>query len=311
MTGIQNEKILITGAAGQIGFPLATELAKDNEVWGVARFRDTSVRERLEAAGVTTRSVDLAEPDFSVLPKDFAYVIHFAVFQQPGQDFDHALCVNAEGTGLLMSYFRNVRAFLGMSSCSVYGAAPDPSYKVKETDPLDNSVQPYSETYAISKIAQEAVTRFAARQWNIPTTIARMGVSYGPNGGLPAYQFDMMLGGQDVTVEASRPSFCNPIHQDDINRQALLLLGVASVPATIVNWAGDEAVEVETYCRYMAEIANLMPRFKKIDGDIQHTPTDNTRRRQLIGDCTIGWQEGMRQMIAMRHPELKLDPNVP
>ncbi len=307
MTGIQNERILITGAAGQIGLPLATELAKNNEVWGISRFRDNAVLERLESAGVTTRSVDLADPDFSCLPDDFAYVIHFAVFLEPGLNFDHALRINAEGTGLLMSHFRNARAFLGMSTCGVYGLPPDPFHEVKETDPLDNGVQPFSETYSISKIAQEAVSRFAARQLNLPTTIARMGVSYGPNGGLPAYQFDMMLEGQNVTVEASRASVCTPIHQNDINRQALLLLDAASVPATIVNWAGDETVEVETYCRYMAEIANLTPSFKKINGAIQHTRTDNTLRRQLIGDCSIDWQEGMRQMIAARHPELKLN----
>ena len=306
MTAIQNERILITGAGGQIGFPLATELAKDNEVWGIARFQDNAVRERLESAGVTTRSVDLADPDFSGLPKDFPYVIHFAVFLQPGLDFDYALRVNAEGTGLLMSHFRNARAFLGMSTCGVYGLPPDPFYEIKETDRLDNGLQPFSETYSISKIAQEAVTRFAARQLNLPTTIARMGVSYGPNGGLPAYQFDTMLEGQDVMVEASRASVCNPIHQDDINRQSLLLLGVASVPATIVNWAGDEAVEVETYCRYMAEIANLTPSFKKINGGIQHTRTDNTLRRQLIGDCTIDWRDGIRRMIEARHPEVPL-----
>jgi len=305
MTGIQNERILITGAAGQIGLPLAAELAKNNEVWGISRFRDNVVRERLESAGVTTRSVDLADPDFSGLPKDFAYIIHFAVFLEPGLDFDYALRINAEGTGLLMSHFRNARAFLSMSTCGVYGLAPDPFYEVKETDPFDNGVQPFSETYSISKIAQEAVTRFAARDLNLPTTIARMNVSYGPNGGLPAYQFDMMLEGQDVPVEASRASVCNPIHQDDINRQALLLLGVASVPATIVNWAGDETVEVETYCRYMAEIANLTPSFQKINGGIQHTLTDNTLRRQLIGTCTVGWKEGMRRMITERHPELK------
>ncbi len=306
MTEIRDERILITGAAGQIGFPLAAELAQSNEVWGIARFGNPAARERLEAAGVTTRSVDLADSDFSKLPNDFAYVIHFAVFQQPGRDFDGALRVNAEGTGFLMSHFRNARAFLVMSSCSVYAPAPDPSDRVKETDPLDNSVQPYSETYAISKISQEAVARFAARHWNIPTTIARMNVSYGLNGGLPAYQFDMMKGGQPVTIEASRSSICNPIHEDDINRQASLLLGAASVPATIVNWGGDEAVDVETYCQYMAEIANLTPEFQRINGDIQHTRTDNSRRRQLIGDCTIGWKEGMRHMIAARHPELKL-----
>ncbi|MFO8010565.1 MAG: NAD(P)-dependent oxidoreductase [Dehalococcoidia bacterium] len=306
MTDIQNERILITGAAGQIGFPLAVELAQNNDVWAIARFNNSAARERLEAAGVTTRVVDLADPDFSQLPDSFSCVVHFAVFQQPGKDFNYAMRVNAEGTGLLMSRFRNARAFLVMSTCSVYAAAPEPAHEVSENDPLDNSVQPYSETYPISKIAEESVARFAARQWNIPTTIARMNVSYGPNGGLPAYQFDMMLAGQSIAIEAGCVSTCNPIHQDDINRQTPLLLGVASVPATIVNWAGDESVEVETYCRYMAELARLEPVFQRTGDAIQHTRTDNTLRRRLIGDCSIGWREGMRQMVEKRHPELNL-----
>ena len=33
----EGEKVLITGASGKIAFPIASALAKDNEVWGVAR----------------------------------------------------------------------------------------------------------------------------------------------------------------------------------------------------------------------------------------------------------------------------------
>ncbi len=36
---LKGHKILVTGAAGQIGFPLAAYLAAENEVWGVARFK--------------------------------------------------------------------------------------------------------------------------------------------------------------------------------------------------------------------------------------------------------------------------------
>lgn len=306
METLRNEKILITGPAGQIAFPITAKLAQDNEVWGLARFGDKSTRERVEAVGVTTRVVDLANPDFGELPDDFTYVLHLAIFQQPGYNFDRALRVNAEGTGLLMSHCRKARGFFIMSTCSIYAAPEDPYHPVKETDPLGGEEPPHAPTYPLSKTAQEAVARFAARLLNLPTTIARMNVSYGPGGGLPAYQLDWMLAGQPIPIEADRPSVCSPIHQDDINAQVAAMLAAASVPATIVNFGGDEPVEVETYCNYMAEIAGLKPEFQRIRDGISFTSTDNTRRKELVGDCRVKWREGMRGMIAARHPELKL-----
>ena len=40
VTAVKGAKILITGPAGQIAFPLAEYLAADNEVWGIARISD-------------------------------------------------------------------------------------------------------------------------------------------------------------------------------------------------------------------------------------------------------------------------------
>ena len=306
MKTLRNEKILITGPTGQIAFPLAVELAKNNEVWGLARFRDESKRKRLEASGITTRPVDLANPDFSQLPDDFTYVLHLAIFQRGGLDFDRALRINAEGTGLLMGHCRKARGFLVMSTCEVYDLPDDPYHPARESDPLGRSRSVHAPTYPVSKTAQEAVARFAARLLNLPTTISRMNASYGSNGGLPAYQFDMMLAGQPIPILADRISVTTPIHQDDINAQAVGLLAAASVPATIVNWGGDDAVEVETYCTYMGELAGLKPRFEHTRDAVKHIVTDNTRRREFVGDCLVKWREGMRQMIVARHPELKL-----
>lgn len=306
MGALKNEKILITGPTGQIAFPMAVELAKENEVWGIARFKDGSKRQRLEALGVTTRSVDLANPDFRGLPGDFTCVIHLAAFIGPKPNFDRAMMVNAEGTGLLMSHCRKARAFFSMSSCSIYAAPRDPHHAVKESEGLSGEALPYSPTYVSSKTAQEAVARLCARLFNLPTTVARMNVSYGPNGGLPAYQFDAMLAGKPVQVLAGRPSVCSPIYEGDIIGQIGGLLSAASVPATIVNWGGDEAVEVETYCGYMADIAGLKLDFEPSPDGVRHTVTDNSLRKAITGDCRVGWREGMRLMVAARHPELRL-----
>ena len=46
---LTDEKILITGPAGQIGEPLTRYLAGHNEVWGIARFGDADARARIDA----------------------------------------------------------------------------------------------------------------------------------------------------------------------------------------------------------------------------------------------------------------------
>ena len=75
---LEGKRILITGPAGQIAFPLAARLARNNEVWGIARFSDPATRKRCEEAGIRTRAVDLADPDWSGLPDQVDYLLHLA-----------------------------------------------------------------------------------------------------------------------------------------------------------------------------------------------------------------------------------------
>ena len=190
---LSDEKILITGPAGQIALPLVKSLATNNEVWGIARFNEPNTRERVESLGVTTRAIDLATGDYSSLPDDFTYVLHLAAFKTEGLNYDWAISVNAEGTGLLLKHCQRAKAALIMSTQSVYKPVADPLHAFSENDPLGDVNYVMSPTYSISKIAEEAVARFCARAYNIPVTIARMNASYGPNGGLPTYHLDWVL----------------------------------------------------------------------------------------------------------------------
>lgn len=313
---IEGKRILVTGATGQIAYPLVCDLARDNEVWGIARFSDPAsrktwnvgrflklkTREDLEAAGVITRSVDLAAPDWSALPAHFDHVMHLAVFQLLGLDFDYAFRVNAEGTGLLMQRFRSATSFLVLSTQGVYAPPDDPARPLVETDPFGDQRSPHSPTYSISKIAQEAVARTMARALDLPTTIARMGVSYGANGGLPAYQLDMMLNEEPIPLTEGRTA-CNPIYQADINSQARKLLEVASVPATVVNWGGDEVITMEEYLGYLGRLVGTEPKLDYGSPSSGGTLTDQSRRLALIGPCATPWQDGMRLMLEERHPD--------
>jgi nucleoside-diphosphate-sugar epimerase len=297
---LRNEKILLTGPTSQVALPLARALANDNEVVGLARLSKSEDRETLTAMGVTPHPADLATDDFSTLPDDFTYVLNFAVVRT--DDFDHDLAANAEGLGRLMSRCRNAKALLHSSSAAVYEIAGDRA--LTETDPLGDNHRCMMPTYSIAKIAAESMARFVAREWNIPTTIARFSVPYGDNGGWPWYHLMMMKGGVPIPVHESGNNVFNLIHEDDYIAQVPGLLEIASVPATIVNWASHEMTSIEQWCGYLGELTGLEPKFAPSDAALHGLPLDTTRLQERVGPTRVGWKEGLRRMVQSRNPEL-------
>lgn len=303
---LSGKKILITGATGQVAGPIAHALARKNEVWCIARFTNPDARAALEANGIRTMRCDLGTGDFGDLPHDFTQVIHSAV-DVYGSDFDAALRANAEGTGLLMAHCRHAEAFLHISSCAVYRDHPDPLHPYKETDPLGGYAL-YAPTYSVAKIGAEAVVRTLARQLGLRATIVRLNVAYGTagHGGVPVQHFATMLRGKAIPILRGRPNYCSPIHEDDLVAHVPPFLAAASVPATIVNWGGDEVVTDIEFCRYLGELAGVEPRFEESDYAFNSYVTDNTRRRELAGPCRVHWRDGMRRVIAARFPNVPL-----
>jgi nucleoside-diphosphate-sugar epimerase len=300
---LEGRKILITGPAGQIAFPMARELARHNEVWGIARFSDPASRKEVEDAGIRTLSVDLARPDFSELPRDFTHLLHLAA-SIAGDDYEGAMRVNAEGTGLLLSHCRQVEAALVMSTLSVYKPNPDPWHAFREEDPLGDIMLNFAPAYSVSKIAEEAVARFCAREFAIPITIARMGASYGPRGGLPTFSMQALAAGNSVPTRWD-PCPYSPIHDDDILAQVVPLLEAASVPATIVNWAGDEAVSLQDMVAHGASLLGVEPRIvvTEVPGASIGSVADATRRQSITGPCRVAWRDGLRRVVEELYPD--------
>lgn len=301
---LTNERILITGPTSQVAFPIARELAKHNTVYGLARFSSLRDRERLEALGVTCIAADLATDSFAGVPEDVTYVLHFAVLKSGDDSFESDLAANAESVGRLMYRCRKAKAWLHCSSGGVY--QPAGHQPLKETDPLGDNHRSLLPTYSICKIASETMARFGARQWNLPTTIARLSVPYGDNGGWPAFHLDWMLAGSMIPVHPDKPSLYNPIHEDDYIAHIPKLLAIASVPATTVNWGGSEPVSVEAWCEYMGQLIGATPQFLYTDHALSSITMDLTRMHQHLGHTTVDWRDGMRRLIQSRHPELVL-----
>jgi nucleoside-diphosphate-sugar epimerase len=299
---LSGEKILITGPAGRIAFGLARSLTAENEVWGIARFGDPATREKVEAIGVKTRAVDIGSGRFDDLPDDFSYLLHLAV-DLSEHDYDRALRVNAEGTGLLLQHCHSAKAALVMSTLTTYRPHPDPWHAFREDEPLgDQLISP--KTYSISKIAQEGVARTCARAFDLPLTIARMGAAYGDQGGLPVWHLHAIAAGEPVRTRWD-PIPYSPIHDDDIAAQLEPLLHAASVPATIVNWAGDEPVSVQRWSTYFGELLGVDAEVavEEIPGASRGSVGDPTRRQSITGPCRVLWQEGFRRVAKLFYPD--------
>jgi UDP-glucuronate 4-epimerase len=290
---LNDARVLVTGATGQVALPVALGLAAGNEVIALARFKDAAARERLESAGVRCIATDFARGSFDGVPTDVDYVCNFAVVKSNKWEVD--LAGNAEAAGLLMAHCRSARAFLHCSSTGVYEAA-DGSPQL-ESDPLGDNHRVMMPTYSISKIAAEAVVRTTCRLLDVPTTIARLNVPYGDGGGWPAFHLALMRAGSPVPVHPDGPSRFNPIHDDDILATLPGMLAAATVPATIVNWGGDDETSIEAWCEYMAEVAGIEARFEPTTNTIGGIPTDNTRRRALVGPTSVRWKDGFRRMV--------------
>lgn len=293
-------KILITGPTGQVATPLAKALAADNEVWGIARFSDPAARADLESSGIRCETVNLASGDFTGIPSDFDYVLNLAVAKSGRWQKD--LAANAESVGLLMAHCADARAFLHCSSAAVYDP-PDDEPRTEDTALGDNHKSLFP-TYSISKIAGEVVARTMARALGVPTIIARLNVPYGDNGGWPFYQMEMLLSGTPIPVPPGGPARYNPIHEDDVIATLPRLLDAASVPATTVNWCGDQTVSLQDWCSYIGELVGREPEFQESDQALRGGPTDVTRMHELVGGTTVDWRDGIRRMVTTFHPEL-------
>jgi UDP-glucuronate 4-epimerase len=299
---LTDRTIVVTGVTGQVARPLAVVLAKENRVVGAARFNNAAVRDELQAAGVECVRVDLATGDVGGLPEDAHYVLNFAVAKT--NDWEADLAANSGGLAYLMEHHRGARGFLHCSSTAVY--KPSGHRAFAEDDPLgdNHGVWPFLRTYSICKIAAEGTARWGAARFSLPTTIARLSVPYGDNGGWPAIHLQMMLSGHAVPVHVDAPSVYNPLHADDISATVPRLLAVASVPAVTVNWGGSEPVSIEEWCTYLAELTGTEARFAPTEHTIDSVQIDTTRMHELIGPTTVPWREGMLRMARARHPDL-------
>ena len=204
-------RILVTGAAGFIGFHMARRLLADGHVVtgvdGMTDYYDVGLKRArrdllLAHEAYTDHELMLEDADRLWAAAEGARpdaIVHLAAqagvrysLENPRAYVDS----NLVGTFNLLEAARRlgVSQLLLASTSSVYGA--DQPVPFVETSPADHPLT----LYAASKKACEAMTHAYSHLWNIPTTVARFFTVYGPWG-----RPDMALSRFVEAILADRP----------------------------------------------------------------------------------------------------------
>lgn len=293
------QRLLVTGATGNVGRPIAAALAADHDVWAVARFGDADVQAELSAAGVTCVRGDLSG-DLEALPDDphaFDVILNFAVAKTG--DWGTDLDAHIGGPVALMHRYPHLDSFVHISSCEVYDPDADRPYveESRRGNARADTAVFGMRTYSVGKIAAEAAVAATARALGIPTVLARLSAPYGDDWGWPAAHLAKVLAGEAITIHPDGNVF-SLLHVDDIIDMLPRLAAVATVPARAVNLAGDEPVSIEEWVAELGRLVGVEPVFEPSTGVLRSIPVDVSLMHELVGSASIDWRTGMERMAA-------------
>lgn len=311
-------RILVTGAAGFIGFHVTRRLLADrHEVLGydgVTPYYDVTLKRRrlqqlLGQDGFSFTEAMLEDkPALEASIADFEpdVIIHLAA--QPGVRYsmeapDVYLSANLIGTFNLLETVKEteLRHLLIASTSSVYGG--NETMPFEETDRTDFPVS----LYAATKKACEAMSHSYAHLWKIPMTCFRFFTVYGPWGrpDMALFKFvSAILEGEPIDVYGEGQMKRDCTHVDDLVEGVVRLIDAVPVegrpveagdvtdslspvaPWRVVNIAGGRPVELLDFIEAIEEAAetkavkNLLPMQK---GDVVATSADPSLLKALTG----------------------------
>lgn len=311
-------RVLITGAAGFIGFHLARLLLAEGMVVhgfdGMTDYYDVNLKRRrhqilLQNPHYSATEAMLEDGDeFRRAAAAFGpdVIVHLAAqagvrysLENPRAYIDS----NVVGTFEVMEAARElgVAHLLMASTSSVYGGNEEMPFT--EMDKADAQLT----IYAATKKANESMAHSYAHLWNIPTTMFRFFTVYGSWGrpDLALFKFvDAIIDGKPIDIYNHGEMYRDFTHVTDLVRAIRLLIDVpperpqsreeiavgdslsATAPFRVVNIGNSEKVRLLDFVEAierelgMEAIRNYMPMQK---GDVPATWADSSLLERLTG----------------------------
>ncbi|MFN3349790.1 NAD-dependent epimerase [Pseudorhodoplanes sp.] len=247
-----DEPILVTGAAGFIGFHVTRKLlSQGRRVVGVdslTPYYDPSLKEARRAELAKSNhfefvKLDLADRDATpelFRKHRFPYVVHLAAQAGVRHSISHPeayVDANMRGFANLLEGCRHngCRHLVFASSSSVYGANTRLPFRVS-----DNVDHPIS-MYAASKKANELMAHSYAHLFRLPVTGLRFFTVYGPWGrpDMAMWIFaQSILAGKPITLFNHGNMLRDFTYVDDVVEAVVRLIGRPATPDP--QWSGDD-----------------------------------------------------------------------
>ncbi|MEQ8403878.1 MAG: SDR family NAD(P)-dependent oxidoreductase [Oceanicaulis sp.] len=290
--------ILVTGAAGFIGFHVCRALLKRGDaVVGVDCLNDyydpalkkARLAELQRRAGFTFHALDLADADAVIALMKAARpeaIVHLAAQAGVRYSLSHPFAYTRSNVDGFLSLLEGARALaeagapvrhvLYASSSSVYGERP-PDRGFRETDPVDAPVS----LYAATKRADELMAHTYAHLYALPLTGLRFFTVYGPWGrpDMAYFSFaEKMLAGETLQLFNHGRNLRDFTYIDDILPHLLKLADDAPGPgARVFNIGGSKPVDTLALVAALESALGLKARTELVGpqpGDVSATWAD-------------------------------------
>lgn len=258
--------VLVLGVAGKMGPTLAQmarramdEAENPATVYGVARFSQPEVRQKLEKAGIKTIACDLLDADAVRHLPDAPNVIFIAgmKFGTTGAE-SLTWAMNTVVPAVVAERFRRSR-IVAFSTGNVYPLVPVVQGGATEQTPP----APIGE-YAQSALGRERVFEYFSRRYGTPMVIYRLNYAV-------ELRYGIILDvAQKVWADMPVPltmGCVNVIWQGDACAWALRCLPLAESPPLVLNVTGPETVSIRQLAYRLGELMGKEPLFDGEEAD--------------------------------------------
>lgn len=316
--------VLVTGAAGFIGYHVLEHLACSDAKWmsgiekvvGLDRLDySSSVPAEVETSPNKKREVvfvkgDITSPNtvLQVL-KDHCIdtIVHLAAQTHVDNSFGNSFTFtlsNVLGTHVLLEACKQVHPqvvrFLHVSTDEVYGENKEANHEFVESDALEPT-NPYSAT----KAAAESIVKAYHRSFGIPVVIARPNNVYGPRQFpekvIPKFirQLEASL---PLTIHGGGKAQRSFLHVTDVAKALTDYILIKGIPGEVYNIGSHNVISILELANDLCRVFEVKPQFEFVIDRAYNDQRYHISSRKLREELgwpgpQIPWEQGLRSTV--------------